>query len=555
MSTGRITTALRWPRLSASQRWGMPVAAATVLGVLAPIFYLVLRAADADVSRLDDLVFRARHLWLLWNTLALAAGVLVVGTLIATPLAWLVTRSDLPPSARRLVTLVAVTPLAIPGYVMAYALLGLTGPTGVIASLTGVVVPRPSGYVGSLIALSLYLFPYLFLNLRAAMRSLDPTLEESARALGSGPWEAFWRVTVPQLRPAMGAASLMVLLHVLADFGVVSLMRYETFSYALYLLHTMSFDRVYSSWLALIMLALAAAVLLVEARVLRGLRLDRAGKGAGRGGAPVELGRWTWPALAGVGIVALVAVVLPIVSILYWTLRGTAGQWGEVLAGLAASLEVSIPAAVLAPLLALPLVYVSVRQPSRASAFVERVAYFGYATPPLAFGLAVTFFSLRAAPWLYQTLALLVFAYAIHFVAEALGPIRASMHHASPRLTESARALGYGPFGAFFRVTLPLIRPGVLSAAALVFLSAMKELPLTLMLAPPDFSTLAMGVWDKTRESLLAEAAPMALAIVGVSCLFVAVILGAERAGAAKPRAAEGARGDAAAAMGLAPAS
>lgn len=562
--------------LSAAWKWGAIPAAAVVSGVFAPILYLVLRAAEADPSEVLQFVFRPRHFWLLWNTLVLSVGVLVVGALIATPLAWLTTRSDLP--GKPILTVLAVLPLAIPGYVMAYALLALTGPTGVVAQFTGLVIPRPSGYTGALIALSLYLYPYLFLNLQAALRAADPSIEESARALGCNAWGAFFRVTLPQLRPAMQSASLMVLLHVLSDFGVVSLMRYETFSYALYLLTTTSFDRVYSSWVALIMLAMAAAILVAEARLLRGLRVHRTARGTPRSGQMAELGFWWGPIWAALVVLAMVAVVLPVVAITYWTTQGPLSEWRELLRALGASLQASIPAAVLAPVLALPLVYVSVRQPSRVSRFMERIAYFGYATPPLAFGLAVTFFAIGfeqllarlgikqgATPWLYQTLLMLVLAYTIHFMAEAVGPIRAALYQAPPRLSESARALGYGPMASFLRVTLPLIRPGLLAAVALVFLSAMKELPLTLMLAPNDFQTLAMGVWDKTREALFAEAAPFALLIVAVSFCFVVVLLTAERpqvAAAPGPAAAPEreaatppAEGDGDASLGLAPAS
>ena len=200
---------------------------------------------------------------------------LALTTALGLPLAWLVTRTDL--RGRRAFTLLGVLPLAVPGYVMAYALLATAGPNGTLAALTGLVVPRPSGFVGAWLALSLYTFPYLFLNLRSALLGLDPALEESARSLGVGRGAVVRRIVLPQLRPAFLSGGLLIALHVLGDFGVVSLMRFETFSYAIYLQYSASYDRVYAAWLALMLLALTGTLLLGEARLLRGQRFHRAG--------------------------------------------------------------------------------------------------------------------------------------------------------------------------------------------------------------------------------------------------------------------------------------
>ena len=493
-----------------------------VAGVLVPLASLLLRAVQAEPEQLVDLVVRWRTLRLLGNTLALAAGVLACSTLLALPLAWLTTRTALP--GRRFITLLGVLPLAVPAYVMAYVLLATTGAYGTLADLFGITVPRLSGYTGSLIALSLYTFPYLFLNLRTAFAGLDASLEEAAQSLGYGAGETFLRVVLPQLRPAYYAGALLVGLHVLGDFGVVSLMRFETFSYALYLQYNASYDRIYAAWLALMLLALTAGALLLEARLLRGLLLHRTGAGAGRTGRPVTLGAWRGAAYAFVLALLLVAVVLPVLTVGYWI--GEAGiDWADLGAALGRSVLASAPAALVAGALALPLAYLSVRQPSPWTRGLERIAYLGYATPPLAFALALVFFSLRTVPLLYQTLALLVIAYALHFLAEAIGPVRSALYQAPPRIEEAARSLGRSPLRAFFEVTFPLLRRGLLVSVAFVFLSAMKELPLTFLLSPIGFETLALGAWSYTNEALFSEAAPYALAIIVFSSAFVGLLL------------------------------
>lgn len=498
-----------------------------VAGVIVPLVYLVLRAFGAESAELIDILWRMRNVHLLVNTVGLTAGVIALTSLIAFPLAWVTTRSDL--AGKRFITWLGVLPLAVPGYVMAYVLLATTGSYGTLNYLLGLEVSRITGFWGSLLALSLYTFPYLFLNLRSAMLGLDPALEESARTLGYSGGQTFLRVILPQLRPGFFAGALLVALHVIGDFGVVSLMRFETFSYALYLQYASAFDRVYAAWLALMLLGLTGALLLLEARFLRGLRFDRTGTGMARAITPARLGSWRAPAYLFVGLLAAVAVVLPVVTVGYWMLQGVGGQeWARMLRALWASVSASAPAALLCGLLALPVSYLSVRRPSTLSRSLERISYLGYATPPLAFALALVFFSLQAVPPLYQTVVLLVVAYTLHFLAEAIGPVRSALYQAPPRLEEAARSLGRTPLRAFFEATFPLLRKGLLVSVAFVFLSAVKELPITFLLSPIGFDTLALGVWSYTNEALFGAAAPYALVLMLFSAAFVGLLLAQE---------------------------
>lgn len=184
-----------------------------------------------------------------------------------------------------------------------------------------------------------------------------------------------------------------------------------------------------------------------------------------------------------------------------------------------------MPAAVLATGLALPVVYLTMRFPSPLSSAVDRLVYLGYAVPPLAFALSMVFFALRAAPFLYQTLALLIFAYAMTFLALAMGPLRSRMMQIGPKLEEVSRSLGHGPFRSFMLATFPLMRRSLLAAGLLVFISVVKELPITFLLAPTGHTTLSMAVFSRTSEGMMAEAAPYALMIVVFSSFFVGLIL------------------------------
>lgn len=497
------------------------------IGVLIPLVYLVLRALEADMTQFQELVLRERNLTLLYNTVLLALGTLIATTVIAYPLAYITARTNIP--GKKLLTLLGVLPLAIPGYVMAYALLGLTGVNGMMATLFGLELPRLSGYWGALLSISLYTFPYLFLNLRAGLMGLDPALEEVARSLGYRPHQVFLRVILPQLRPAYYAGALIIGLYVLGDFGSVSLMRFETFSYAIYLQYAASYDRVYAAWLALMLLSLTGFALVLEYKLLRGLTFYRTGTGSSKRAKTAHLGVWKYPVYVFVTILMLAAIVLPVMTIIYWMMDGLDGFfWPNLWSALGASVSASAPAAFLAAVLAVPLAYIGVRYPTRSSRLLEKMAYFGYATPPLALALALIFFTLSAAPILYQTLTLLILAYALHFMAEAMGPIRSALYQASPRLEEAARNLGYPRFQAFMKSTFPLLRGGMIAAMAFVFLSAMKELPITFLLSPIGFNSLAVNVWSYSVEAMFSQAAPFALVILVFSSLFVGLLFARE---------------------------
>ena len=479
---------------------------------------------------LSSIVFRWRNAQFFLNTLLLVLGVLTLDILLATPAAWLTSRTNL--RGRRFWTVLCVLPLAIPGYVMAYALLALGGNNGIVTQFFPFLsrVPRLSGYWGALLALTAYTSPYLFLNLRSALLGLDPGLEEAARSLGYRYREVFCHVILPQLRPAFYASGLLISLHVLGDFGVVSLMRYESFSYALYTEYLLSFEHISAAWLALMLLAFTASLLYLEARLLKRVTLHRAGRGVAHHLSLVPLGG-TGRAIAYFFLISLtfVTVAVPIGSVLFWMVSGDGEINAGLIKGLIGSLSVATPTSVLCAFLAVPFAYVSVRYPSRVSDALGRAAYIVYAIPPLAFALSLIFFVLHSVPFIYKTLPVLIYACTLHFLAEAIGPVRSSLYQASPHLEEAARSLGCSPMQAFFRTLFPLLSRGMLTAAALVFLAMMKELPLTFLLSPAGYETLALNVWSYTTEAMFAEGAPYALAILLISAAFVSVLIHRQR--------------------------
>ncbi|MEX2613389.1 MAG: iron ABC transporter permease [Gaiellaceae bacterium] len=491
-------------------------AGVVVAALLLPLAYLLVRVASG--GRALEILGEATTWRLVWNTVVLAAGVVTASVLVGVPLAWLVTRTDLP--GRRAWAAAGALPLVIPSYVAAFCLLGFFGERGLLADALGAEsLPEVRGYWGSLVALTLATYPYVFLLTQASLRGLDPALEEAARGLGTSGWRVFLRVTGPAVRPAAGLGSLLVALYTFSDFGVVSLMNYDTLTQAIYVQYKSLFDRAPAATLALLLVALTAVALSVEYRTRRHGRLSRAGPGSQRPSPIVRLGRWKAPALAFCTAVVGLFLVLPAGVLAYWLARGIANErelhmpWSETLHSLGAS-GLAAGAAVLA---ALPVAILALRYPSRTSRMLERLSYAGNALPGLVIALALVFFASRYGSVLYQSLALLVFAYVVRFFPQGLSGVESALERVSPRYEEASRGLGRGPLQTLALVTVPLVRSGVLAGAALVFLSAMKELPATLLLRPIGFDTLATEIWGLTQVGAYSRAALPALLLIVVS--------------------------------------
>jgi len=240
----------------------------------------------------------------------------------------------------------------------------------------------------------------------------------------------------------------------------------------------------------------------------------------------VPLGRWRPLAYAFLALVHGASLGLPLAILGYWmSFVAFEATLGELAAVFLRTLSAAVPAAFLATALAVPLVVLLVRYPSARTLVLERIVYLGYAVPPLAFALALVFLALGAAPWAYQTLGLLVAAYALHFLALAIGPLRSALLQMGVRPEQAARSLGCGRLETFAKVTLPRLRGPLAAGVLMVFIVVVKELPITFLLAPPGFTTLATRVFAFTSEGMLYEAAPYAALLVAFSSLFVGLVV------------------------------
>lgn len=497
--------------------------------MLLPLAYLMVRTADLG-TEVWRYISRPRTLSVLWQTILLATSTTSVTILLGVPLAWLTTRSDLP--GRRIWLILTVLPLVIPSFVGGYVIMGAFGPRGLLQQLLegpfGITrLPEIYGFPGALLALTLFSYPYVLLSVRAALRGLDPALEESARSLGHGAWSTFWHLTLPLLRPSITAGGLLVTLYTLSDFGAVSMMQFDSFTRVIYVQYTASLNRSSAAVLALMLVVLTFSILAIETWTHGRVRYYSVGSGSKRRLPPIQLGRWKWPALLFCAAIVFIALILPLGVLAYWLIRGMYA--GETLQSLweliGNSLYASGLSALATVLVALPIAFWVVRYPGGPSRSVERMAYVGYALPGVVVALSLVFFGARYVPIFYQTIGMMVFAYVVRFLPQALGSIETAFEQVNPRMEEAARSLGYGPLSVLFRITFPIARGGIASAAALVFLTTMKELPVTLILSPIGFKTLTTRIWSATDEGFFALGAAPALVLVLFSALSMLPIL------------------------------
>lgn len=479
---------------------------ATAVAVV-PIAYLLLRTAEYGPETLFSTLATERVARLTATSFALVAAVTVLCLAIGVGLAVLATRTNVP--GRRALAVGAALPLAVPSYVAAFGW----------ASLSDLIDPASTfeGFWAAVFVLTLVTYPYVYLPVSASLLSVDTSQEEAARALGLSPTRTFFRVTLRLVTPAVAAGGLLCALYVLADFGGVSILRVDTYTRAIFTSFSMGFDRLGAVSLSSVLLLLTVLVLLVEGRFRRtGTRYARIGAGARRPHPLLALGRSGMAWAAGAWLLVAIAVGGPLSAMLLWSLVGVSrpGSLQEVAQAFWGSLSAAGGGALLTTALAIPLGLAIAKSGARWARLLERLAYVAHSLPGVVVGLSVVFLGINALYAVYQTQWLLTLAYCTLFLPLALGPIVGAASLIPQRTEETAVSLGRSPASVFLRVTLPLALPGIASGALMVLLTAIKELPATLLLRPTGMETLATRLWTHTSVNAYAAAAPYAALLV-----------------------------------------
>jgi len=503
-----------------NQKFGVLGNSALVVVLLAavPLWFVILKSLELNATQWA-------HLWssrlpeLIWNTLSLSILVSIASMILGVSTAWWISRFNFP--GRRVAIWLMVLPLTIPTYVFAHIYTNLFDRAGWIGNLWvlifGDTVPVPDIYniFGVTLVLSLAGFSYVFLLAYTALSVSTRSLEEAARVQGANRTQVFFSINLPLLRPAIAAGLAVVVLHVLSDFGAVSMLHFQTFTLSIYLQMSGRFDFQAAAGLSLVLVFLSLTFLVLERFFRARQRYYLARQSRKQELKPVTpfmtLMIWSW-----LGFITLLAVVLPISWMISWS-------WEAWLQGLINSefwrytqnsLSLSFMCATFAIVLGLPIALFNARQHSRYSQSLIHLSSVGFVLPGPVVALGILSFVLALLPAIYGGLLALLLALVIRFLPLAVQSQDAAMQQLTPSIEQAGRILGASAFENLWRVILPMIRGGMISAWVLVFIDALKELPATLILRPTGFDTLPVRIWIEASEEMLELAAPAALMIV-----------------------------------------
>ncbi len=498
------------------------ISAVSAVLIALPMFYTLWQGITADQSSWE-LLLSQRIPALLTSTLGLAAVVTAAGLIIGLVLAWLVVRTDLPGAG--FFRWALVIPLAVPTYVGALSYIMAFGPVGLVQNWFDLPLDIFS-FPGVALVMTVFTYPYVFLIASSSLDSINPHMHEMARSCGLSSREIFKRVELPLLRPALGAGGYLIALYVLADFGAVSMLRYDTFATSIYFQMTGRFDRQGAAVLSLFLIIIT--FIMVTAEYLSRKRRSYEHDVESELKTPrISLGRWRWPAFFLVLTVFAAGVILPITVLAGWFLQGMQQgviDW-DILPYLYNSLLSSGVAALAAMVISLPMIYLRVRYPGKITSTISNLASTGYILPGVVVALGLISFFNNYLPALYGTLVVFLLSLIIKYLPLSLQSGEANFRLVAEKLEDAARGMGVSGFKLLRKVVLPLVLPGILAGGALVFVSSMKELTTALMLRPAGFDTLAVRIWLQASEGFYAEAALPALILIAVSVLPLKLII------------------------------
>ena len=474
---------------------------ATVIGIvlLLPLVAVLVDASQAGWVEFSTVLFRTRSLELLVNTLALPLIVTPLAAAIGTAAAWYTERTALP--GRRVWTVLLVLPIAMPDFIVGYAWHS--------------IAPTASPLGAAVLVMTLSSYPLIYLPVAAALRRSDPALEEAARSLGLSSARTFFRVVLPSIRSAILGGCLIVVLVLVSEYGAFEIVRFQTFTTEVFT--EFQVNPAAAGALSIPLVLIGVLVVIGEGLVPIPRSSQRPGM---RRISLIPLG----PGAIGVSaaFVALVAlaVVVPVGALLYWLATSqhtTLPAQATVLTATLTTCEYCAGGALLAVLLALPIALLSARSRRGLPLIIERSTYLTLALPGVVIAVSLIFLSLRFAFAIYETSWLVMIGYAIITFPLALSCMKTSVRQAPAQLATVGRSLGRSAPYVFFRVTLPLIAPGIIAGFCLVFLTASTELTATLVLQPPDTVTLTTQFWAFQSETAHGAAAPYGLVIIVLS--------------------------------------
>ncbi|MDE1185398.1 MAG: iron ABC transporter permease [Pantoea sp.] len=475
----------------------------TVFSLL-PLAFVLQITLTSGWDTIRTLLFRPRVAELLLNTMLLIVFTIPVNLIIGIGLAWITERTALP--GRRVWSLLCTAPLGVPAFIQSYSWVSL--------------LPGIHGLSAAVFLSLLAYLPFIYLPVAAVLRRLDPELEYVAASLGLSPVAIFFRVILPQMKLAILGGVLLTVLHLLAEYGLFAMIRFDSFTTAIFDQFQSTFNGPAANMLAGVLTLICLLFLLMDLKIRGKTRYTRIGSGVPLRQKPVFL-RLHLVLLLSLLPLALVLLSLgvPLLSLLRWLWLGGVEVWHQPSLWLACkeTLELALVGAMLTTISAFPLAWLSVRYPQPLYRLMESCNYLTGSLPGLVIALALVTFTLRMAPPLYQTAVTLQLAYVLLYLPRALISLRAGIAQTPEELEHVAASLGKSPSRVIWLITLRLAAPAAASGAALTFIGITSELTATLLLSPLGTRTLATGFWSLTSEIDYVAASPYALLLVLLS--------------------------------------
>lgn len=514
------------------------------LGIISPILIIIASFLQPETDIWRHIAETLLGEWLT-NTAVLSCGVLILTGLIGIGAAWLTAVCDFP--GRSFFNWALMLPLAIPTYVLAFVFIGLFDFSGPVQTLLRTHIagsmdwfPNIRSAGGVIVVLSLALYPYVYLLARNAFQTQGKSALEASRVLGHSPLSAFFRSALPMARPWVASGLMLVLMETMADFGAVSIFNYDTLTTGIYKAWFGFFSLSAAAQLSSVLLLFVFAIIVVEQQMRQKMQFHQMGKishSAGR----LRLQGWRkWAASAALAAIVGIAFFMPGIQLLIWAKESIAVEFNpRYVSLLLRSLFFSALAAGFITGLGLLLAYVQRQHTDPFTRWVVRLATMGYALPGtvLAVGIVIMInVADQPVVWLLKeitggsvnaflngTIFTVLFAYTVRFLTAGFNGINSSMLRIKKNLDETAALHGITGLGLLKKVHIPILKNGLFTAAMLVFIDVMKEMPITLMTRPFGWDTLAVKIFELTSEGEWQRAAlpSITLILAGLLPLFL----------------------------------
>lgn len=470
---------------------------------LIPLIYLLIRAGEKSASEILALLLREKTLTVIITTATLVFAVTLINLIVGVAIACGLHFVRLP--VRRFLIIPVVLPLAIPSYVFTYTWIAL--------------VPSLSGLLAGIFILSLTTMPYLVLATMAGLRRIDGAQIEMAQSLGLSKAAIFFRVVLPQIRGHVSAGALLTGLYIISDFGAVYLLKVETLTVLIQNIYRSSYDRGAAAVISILLIGLSLFFVFADEKFRSKNEDERVVRLNPIKSALIRKQSFITAVIATIAIYSFLSVAIPLyVLFSRFYANRVSIEWSDLASAAASTILVSAMGAGLALLLSIPLGFLVIERETLLSKTSQRIMLASHALPGVVIGLALVSLGSKIS-FLYQTTFLLAIAYVLLFLAKSIATVRTSLTRIPTGVKEVAATLGMNQWAMLRKVIFPIAAPSIGLGTILVFLTAMKELPATLMLRPTGFDTLATHVWTSASINRFNEAAPYALTLVIIAAV------------------------------------